>query len=106
MRFCPECKSICDTNYRLRKSVCSRCGYVIDLEVPLEIKNTKIIDGKIVSVTNSLKSLNSLSRRKCLCPKCGNMEAYISIVGARNEDDYETEKYTCTECSHSWRESN
>ena len=105
MRFCPECKSMCETNYKLKKAICNKCGYVVDLEVPLEIKNTKQIDGKVVVVNDSLKNLNNLSRRKCLCTKCGNKEAYISIVGARNEEEYETERYRCTECGHSWREN-
>lgn len=103
--FCTKCKAICKVDYKQKKAVCSRCGEVVDIEAPPEIKNSKIIDGKIVIVNNSMRQMNGLSRRRILCPKCGNKEAFVSIVGAKNEEDYETEKFRCTECNHSWRES-
>jgi len=103
--FCSQCKAFCNVDYSKKQAICSRCGEVQNIEAPPEIRNTKLVYENIVVVTNSLKQMNGLSRRVCSCPKCGNKEAYVSIVGARNEEDYETEKLRCTECGYSWRES-
>jgi DNA-directed RNA polymerase subunit M len=105
MDFCPVCGSICKIDYKKRITVCSRCGNVIDGTPPPVMRSQKQIDDKIIVVTDSLKRINSLPVKNCQCPKCGNKKAYVSIVGSRNENDYETERYKCTNCDHSWREN-
>ena len=103
--FCSKCNAFCNEDYRKKQAVCTKCGHISEIVAPPEIKNIKLIDEKIVVVNKSTKTLRSLPIRRCLCPKCGNKEAYVSMVGSRNEEDYETERYRCTECNHSWRES-
>ena len=103
--FCSKCEAICNVDYRKKQAICSRCGNILDIEAPPEIRNSKLIAEKIVVVNKKNKKLRSLPIRKCLCPKCGNKEAYVSMVGARSEEDYETERLRCTECRYSWRDS-
>jgi DNA-directed RNA polymerase subunit M len=105
MLFCPSCKALCTNDYKIKQAQCTRCGTLLDLETPAEIRNKKLSDGKIVILSNSLKKIRSLPIKRCLCPKCGNKEAYVSMVGSRSEEDYETERYRCTDCNHSWRET-
>ena len=106
MKFCPECSSFCVTDSSKKQAVCSKCGHIVELENPKELKNKKIVDGKIVVVTENLRRLNSLPRGRRKCPKCGNTEVFIRILAARGEEDYEEECYRCTKCGHSWREGN
>ena len=103
--FCSKCNGFCSVDYGKKQAVCMRCGHIVEIVAPPEIKNVKLIDEKIVVINTSHKKLRSLPIRRCLCPKCGNKEAYVSMVGSRSEEDYETERYRCTACTHSWREN-
>ncbi len=105
MKFCPKCNSFCITDYTKKQAVCNKCGHIVELENPPKITNNKLVDGKIIVVTENLKSLIPLPRGKHKCPKCGNKEAFVSIAASRNEDDYEEELYRCTACAHKWREN-
>ena len=104
MKFCPKCNSFCVPNNTNKQAVCYKCGYIIELENPNKITNKKMVDGRIVVVTKDLRELNGLPRTRRKCPKCGNIEAYITKGASRSEDDYEEEVYRCTECGRKWRE--
>ncbi|MHA2239441.1 MAG: hypothetical protein ACXAB2_13925 [Candidatus Hodarchaeales archaeon] len=106
MKFCPKCNSFCITDYSKKQAVCNKCGHAVDLENPKELIYKKLVEEKIVVMTENLRSLISLPRVRRKCPKCGNNEAYVSVVASRSEEDYEEELNRCIECNYKWRTGN
>ena len=106
MQFCSKCKGFCKIYYERKYAVCSRCGQVLEIEEPMKLINWKDRKENIVVVDEQIRLLNHLPRGKRKCPKCGNTDVYIRLLGARSEQDYEEECYRCTVCGHSWREGN
>ncbi len=104
MKFCPKCGSFCSEDFSKKQAVCSRCGHILNLEAPKEFVNQKEIDEKIFVIDKNTKDLIGLPRVNRICPKCGHKEAYVSMVASRSEDDFETERYRCVSCGHSWRD--
>lgn len=106
MKFCPDCGSFCTPSYNIKQAVCIKCGLKVELDTPLSLTNNKMTDEKIVVVNREMKNITGLPVERKKCPKCGNLKATVSMAAARSEEDYETEKFRCTECSHTWRDSN
>jgi len=106
MQFCTKCKAFCNIDYGKKQAVCSKCGHIIEIEGPKKLLNLKERKENIMVVDKKTRQLNHLPRGKRKCSKCGNTDVYIRLLGARSEEDYEEECYTCTECGHSWRQSN
>jgi len=46
----------------------------------------------------------TLPKQRVICPKCGNTEAYYTIMQTRSADEPSTIQFRCCKCSHSWRE--
>ena len=98
--FCPKCKVLMypkgDVFY------CKKCG----LEKKKKGKNvvvTKQKEKEVTIIEDSDKT-NVLPKTKIKCPKCNNNEAFWILRQMRGSDEPESRFYTCTECSHKWRE--
>ena len=104
MKFCPRCDAFSIPDYSKKQSVCNKCGHLFELVIKKIKKDPKMQEKKVFVVKKKDRRLNHLPRRVIECSKCGNMEVYISIVAARDDDDDKTERYRCTECGYSWRQ--
>lgn len=89
--------------------VCPKCGYREDA---LKSKSPPTLSKRIahsekerlyvVSSEDSLKTLPKIKGVKC--PRCGNDEAYYTVLQTRRADEPPTRFYKCTKCGHTWRE--
>lgn len=104
MKFCPRCDAFGIPDYSKKQSVCIKCGHLFELVMREVKKDSSRLEKKVFVVKKKDRRLDHLPRAKYECSKCGNMEAYISIVAARDDEDDKTERYQCTECGHSWRQ--
>jgi len=67
----------------------------------------RIIDGpkgEGVAIIDSSEETVTLPKQRVICPKCGNTEAYYTIMQTRSADEPSTIQFRCCKCSHSWRE--
>jgi len=104
MKFCPRCDAFGIPDYNKKQSVCNKCGHLFEQVIKKVKKDPNNLEKKVFVVKKKDRRLNHLPRGNYECSKCGNMEAYISIVTARDDDDDNTERYQCTNCGHSWRQ--
>jgi DNA-directed RNA polymerase subunit M len=82
-------------------SVCRKCGY----KQKKKEKSIVVSERKTKEITFvEKKEENFLPKTKIICPKCGNDEAYWILRQMRGSDEPESRFYTCTKCTHKWRE--
>jgi len=102
MKFCPICGGM--MKKQGNKYVCSSCGYTEDVTA----ENT--VSRKIIIPANDREAIivdtgeRPLPKTRIKCPKCGNMEAYYTVMQTRSADEPETRIYICTKCGYTWRE--
>ena len=95
--FCSKCGSMMFP--KDGKYVC-QCGEVKELgnaecfTTDSHNKETAVIE----------ETIAVLPKTRIICPKCGNTEAYYSLVQTRAADEPETRKFRCTRCNYSWND--
>jgi DNA-directed RNA polymerase subunit M len=98
MKFCDDCGemlSIIDGAYRCPS--CSSEELISDGSY--EVKREKT-ETKKVYVKKDDEEEPSI---KISCPKCNNDRATVSVISTGMGISKTVQKYTCTECNHSWR---
>ena len=91
-----------DGKYYCRNPDCKN-----EKEIAAKTENQRIVDGPTgeeVAIINSEDETVTLPKTRVICPKCGNTEAYYTIMQTRSADEPPTTQYRCCKCSHSWRE--
>jgi DNA-directed RNA polymerase subunit M len=86
--------------------VCESCGYEKPRDSATEQQmvttqgqqETDVIDTSDVDADEMGPTTNAR------CPECGNDRAFWEMKQIRSADESETRFFTCTECSHKWRE--
>ncbi len=98
--FCPKCKVLMYPSGD--EMICKKCGY------KKKKKGKNIVvekqEKKEITVIEEKDKKSILPKTKIVCPKCGHNEAYWMIRQMRSSDEPESRFYTCTKCSHKWRE--
>lgn len=95
MQFCPKC------GIRLKKGVCSKCGYS-ETEKQETKKESAGID-KSFMVLEETDGKEALPTIKIDCEKCGHTEAVWWMLQTRSADEPTTQFYRCIKCNHTWR---
>jgi DNA-directed RNA polymerase subunit M/transcription elongation factor TFIIS len=105
VRFCDRCGSYMERG--LNGLVCPKCGYEVAQSL-VEVRRPDRPSAEPVYVVESVAegSLKVTQR----CPQCGNNEAYRAVLTTIGEhagvkQDRAVERYTCTECHHTWVKS-
>ena len=104
MEFCDDCGSMMKTEDGVW--VCGSCGnekprdsgtegamVTTQGQEESEIVDTSDVDAEDVGPTTNAR-----------CDECGNDRAFYEMKQIRSADESETRFFTCTECSHKWRE--
>ena len=105
MKFCERCGSFMDrTPTGLR---CPKCGEEVALD-EIEVRREARPSAEPVYVVDKTddKALRVAQR----CPRCGNGEAFRSVLITQGEhagvkQDRAVERFTCTACHHTWTKS-
>jgi len=98
--FCSKCKALMypvDDFF-----VCKKCGFK-KKKSGSNVVVTKQ-EKKEVTVIENKEITNILPKTRTRCPKCENNEAFWILRQMRGSDEPESRFYTCTKCSHKWRE--
>jgi DNA-directed RNA polymerase subunit M len=106
MQFCPKC-SLALVPTKKEKIVvlaCPKCGQVTRRSDPMVQKFGKAKES-IVVIGNKEKNIQTLSRTKVTCQKCGHGEAFYWMVQTRGGDEAMTQFFRCAKCGVTWRES-
>jgi DNA-directed RNA polymerase subunit M len=82
--------------------VCKKCGYKKKKSGSNVVVSKQ--EKKEVTVIEDKDATNILPKTRANCPKCGNKEAFWVLRQMRGSDEPESRFYTCTKCSHKWRE--
>jgi len=97
--FCEKCGSLLVPSGQGFK--CSKCGK------RASSSTVKLSEGKTLSIKD-IGGVNveveTMPKIKASCPKCSHNEAYYRLVQTRGADESPTTFFTCTKCSHKWRE--
>lgn len=98
MNFCEKCGEVLIINDGVY--TCPKCGYMEQIpgssyEVKREQKPIKKIYVE--------KNKEEATTIKINCPKCHNDRATVENVSTGMGVSVMVQKYTCTECKHSWR---
>jgi DNA-directed RNA polymerase subunit M/transcription elongation factor TFIIS len=102
MRFCDECGTFLKAS--VWGLVCPRCGKEFPVE-EIEVRRATSDRAEPVYVVENAGGSSSVVSQTC--PRCGNNEAYRAILTTQGEhagvkQDRTVERYTCTECNHTW----
>lgn len=98
MNFCEKCGEVLiiqDGVY-----TCQKCGYketIADSSYTVKREQTDI---KTVYVQKDKEEATTI---KVSCPRCNNDRATVENVSTGMGVSIMVQKYTCTECKHSWR---
>lgn len=82
--------------------VCKKCGFK-KKKSGSNVVVTKQ-EKKEVTIIENKEITNILPKTRIKCPKCENNEAFWILRQMRGSDEPESRFYTCTKCSHKWRE--
>ena len=99
--FCKKCGSILVPDGRHFK--CSKCG---KRSMEINIKLLENVNVSVKEVALVKQEVEILPKTKAHCVKCNNGKAYYYMIQTRGLDESPTIFYTCTKCSHKWRDSN
>lgn len=100
MPFCPKCKALMLP--KDGKFTCPKCGDSTQKKQKKRIVTSEYEEKETVVLEGGTESVHP--KTKALCPKCGHNEAYFYMMQTRRSDEPPTRIYTCTKCSHRWRE--
>lgn len=109
--FCPKCGSLMTARKEEGKTVlaCPKCGYRKEVTQGkgLPTLSKKITHSEkeklyVISPDDSYRTLPKVKGVKC--PRCGNDEAYYTVLQTRKADEPPTRFYKCVKCGHTWRE--
>jgi DNA-directed RNA polymerase subunit M len=111
MEFCPNCGSRLEpkrtdgTSFVLCCAKCSFTKQPIDRKA--EARTGAVLQPKpkpFMTVVAQSDEVNTMTKIKKQCEKCGNMEVYVWQVQTRGGDEASTQFMRCTKCGHTFRE--
>jgi transcription factor S len=112
MEFCPKCGSRLEPRKTGEGNsfvlCCAKCGYTKEpINKQAEARTGPVIQAKpktFLTVVGSQDEINTMSKIKKICEKCGNDEVYVWMVQTRGGDEAMTQFMRCTKCGHTFRE--
>jgi DNA-directed RNA polymerase subunit M len=86
--------------------ICGSCGHETPRDEETEMAMTSIQSQEESEVidTSEVEAEEMGPTTETRCPECGNDRAFWEMKQIRAADESETRFFTCTECSHKWRE--
>jgi DNA-directed RNA polymerase subunit M len=112
--YCPECgKKMIHLKKRSAQTVtlilsCPKCRYEKQATRPnwaiKPIKNNR--RENLIVIGKKEQKFRTTPTYVRTCPKCGNNRAYTWLVQLGSLEQSSTQFYRCTECSHTYRDSN
>ncbi len=112
MEFCPNCGSRLEPKKTGPGSAfvlcCAKCGHTKQpLDRRVEARTGRVLQPKpkvFMTVVGQADEVNTMTKIKKQCEKCGNWEVYVWMVQTRGGDEAMTQFMRCTKCGHTFRE--
>jgi transcription factor S len=112
MEFCPNCGSRLEPKKTGVGNAfvlcCAKCSFTKQpLDRKVEARTGAVLQGKpkpFMTVVAQSDEVNTMTKIKKMCEKCGNMEVYVWQVQTRGGDEASTQFMRCTKCGHTFRE--
>jgi DNA-directed RNA polymerase subunit M len=110
LEFCPNCGSRLEPKKTGEGNAfvlsCAKCNYT---KQPVDKRATTgaVLQPKpktFMTVVRPEDEVNTMSRIKKICEKCGNDEVFVWMVQTRGGDEAMTQFMRCTKCGHTFRE--
>ncbi len=113
MEFCPNCGSRLEPK---RTGVgnafvlcCAKCSFTKQpIDKKTEARTGAVIQPKptkpFMTVIGSKDEVDTMTKIKKICEKCGNDEVFVWMVQTRGGDEAMTQFMRCTKCGHTFRE--
>ncbi len=87
---------------------CAKCSFTKQpVDRKTEARTGAVIQPKakpFLTVVGEKDEVNTMTKIKKPCDKCGNDEVYVWMVQTRGGDEAMTQFMRCTKCGHTFRE--
>jgi transcription factor S len=112
LEFCPNCGSRLEPKKTGEGNAfvlcCAKCSFTKQpANKKTEARTGAVIQPKakpFLTVIGQNDEVNTMTKIKKPCDKCGNDEVYVWMVQTRGGDEAMTQFMRCTKCGHTFRE--